>query len=94
MASELLPLREKALSLVRELLGENASERDVLYCETCLISMCIHPLIMQRFHVRSNAVKMPPIIDDVDAFSDHVVKFALAGIDAVRRASCQDTTSR
>jgi AcrR family transcriptional regulator len=88
--AEIVPLREQTLTLMRELLGPQASDRQVMYCEMCLISMCIHPLLIQRLRQRSNADGAPPLIDDLEAFIDHVMAFALAGIAAVKGAAWPD----
>jgi hypothetical protein len=52
--------------------------------------MCIHPLLIQRLRQRSNADGAPPLIDDHEAFIDHVMAFALAGIAAVKGAAWPD----
>jgi AcrR family transcriptional regulator len=83
MDSELIPMREKTLSLVRELLGPQATEQQVVFCEISIISMCIHPMIMQRIGKRNKDKNLPPLIEDIKAFADHVVTFALAGMEAV-----------
>ena len=84
MKVELIPMRQQTLALVRELLGPQASEQQVQYCEISIISMCVHPLIMQRIAKRANDQELPAMIDDITAFADHVVRFALAGIKAIR----------
>ncbi len=83
MKSELIPMREKTLAVVRELLGPEATEQQVAYCETCVISMCIHPMLIHRIRQRTNNIALPLVIDDSKAFADHVVTFALAGIGAI-----------
>lgn len=85
MKSELIPMRQQTLALVRELLGPEAAEEQVHYCETSIISMCVHPMVMQRIAKRTSNKDMPAMIEDITAFADHVVMFALAGIDAIRR---------
>lgn len=85
MKAELIPMRQQTLALVRELLGPDATEQQVHYCEISIISMCVHPMVMQRVAKRTRDKEMPAIIEDVKAFADHVVMFALAGIDAIRR---------
>ncbi len=85
MKTELIPMRQQTLALVRELLGPDATEQQVHYCEISIISMCVHPMVMQRVAKRTRDKEMPAIIEDVKAFADHVVMFALAGIDAIRR---------
>jgi AcrR family transcriptional regulator len=84
MKAEMIPLREKTLSLMRELLGPEVAGQQVVFCEMSIIGMCLHPILIQRAHRRSNDPGIPPAIDDFDAFVDHVVRFALAGIAAVR----------
>jgi AcrR family transcriptional regulator len=87
MRLELDPLRDKTLSVMRELLGPEATEQHVDFCETSIISMCVHPMIMRRVWARYGAENIGPTIafDDPGAFADHVVTFALAGIAAIRR---------
>lgn len=84
MRSEFVPLREKTLAVVRELLGPQATDRQVAYCETCIISMCLHPLLVHRVRKRAKKNDMPVVIDDLGAFAEHVTTFALAGLAAVR----------
>lgn len=84
MKTELIPMRQKTLSLVRELLGPDATEQQVQYCEISIISMCVHPMVMQRITKRTKDKEMPAIIEDIGVFADHVVTFALAGINAIR----------
>jgi hypothetical protein len=82
--AELIPMRQQTHTLVREMLGPDANEQQVHYCEISIISMCVHPLVMQRIAKRTKDKEMPAIIEDIRAFADHVVKFALAGINAIR----------
>ncbi|PTN34488.1 CerR family C-terminal domain-containing protein [Desulfonatronum sp. SC1] len=84
MKSALIPLREKTLTVVRELLGPEVDEQHVVHCEICILSMCLHPMLIQRIRQRTKKVGPPLVIDDLDAFADHVVLFALAGIQVVR----------
>jgi AcrR family transcriptional regulator len=84
MKTELIPMRQQTLALVRELLGPEATDQQVHYCEISIISMCVHPMVMQRIAKRTRDKEMPAIIEDIRAFADHVVKFALAGINAIR----------
>jgi len=83
--SELTPLREKTEALVRELLGPNASDTQVHFCEASIISMCLNPMMMTRVgHGVGNRGHGHPPIGDLEAFADYVVTFSLAGIAAVR----------
>jgi len=85
MKSELNPLREQTLSVMRELLGAEATEEQVVFCETCVLSMCIHPMLMQRARQRSNSGDIPFLILDLAAYSERVMDFALAGIGEIKR---------
>ena len=83
MESEVNPLRESTLALVRELLGPAVAERQVIFCEACIIGMCLHPMVIQKARMRAGGALLPLAIDDFEAFGDHLVQFALAGIAAV-----------
>lgn len=84
METELIPMRQQTLALVRALLGPDATEQQVHNCEISIISMCVHPMVMQRIAQRTKDKNMPAFIEDIEAFASHVVTFALAGIKAIR----------
>jgi len=91
MASELTPLRKKTEGLVRELLGPFALDIHVHFCEITIVSMCINPMLMKRVkHGIDDSKGLSRAMDDMDAFADHVVKFALAGITAIRTQAKKD----
>lgn len=93
MRSALLPLHEKTLAVVRELLGPEAEEQQVVCCEICILSMCLHPILIQRITQRTKKSQAPLLIDDLDTFTDHIILFALTGIQ-VLRDQLQKTGSR
>jgi AcrR family transcriptional regulator len=84
MKKELIPLRDRTVALVRELLGEGGSEQQVQFCEISIISMCINPMLMQRIRQRKGRGDGGPLEIDLREFANHVIKFALAGINAIR----------
>jgi len=84
MKTEIIPMRQQTLELVRELLGPSATEQQVHFCEISIISMCVHPMVMQRIAKRAGDKDLPTIIEDISAFADHVVTFSMAGIKAVK----------
>ena len=90
MQSELIPLRRKTLALMRELLGPEIPSQQVVFCELCIISLCIHPLTMQKIRRQTDG---PDIISDLEAFTDHVLTFALAGIAAVKSGHSESATA-
>ncbi len=81
------PLRKDLLSLVRELLGHEATERDVQMCEMSIMGQCFNPVVMRRhrrdplFNEDRNGIHDI----DIETMADHVVRFSLAGIAEVRR---------
>jgi TetR/AcrR family transcriptional regulator, regulator of cefoperazone and chloramphenicol sensitivity len=72
---------------VMELLGPAASEQQVKFCEACIIGMCLHPMVIHKVRQRAGSAPLPFAIDDFEAFGDHLVQFALAGIAAVRNTA-------
>lgn len=89
MESELIPLRDKTVALLRELLGPEIPNRQVVFCEVCIISMCIHPVMMQKIRRQTDG---PDVIGDLEAFTDHVLTFALAGIAAIKSGRSEAAT--
>ncbi len=83
MESELIPLRRKTIALMHDLLGPEIPIQQVAFCETCIISMCIHPILMQKIRRETEG---PDIVNDLEAFTNHVLTFALAGIAAIKSA--------
>jgi len=74
--------------IIRELLGPDASDQQVRLCQMSIRSQCFGPLMRERRRKRSSPkLKMPPadpVMQDVEALADHVTRFSLAGIRAVR----------
>ena len=85
MREELRPLQERMEIMVHELLGPQVSDTGVRFCEISIISQCINPLVVRK-GVKGKRKRKdgPPGIDDIEAYADHVVRFSLAGIRAVR----------
>lgn len=85
MREEIRPLHQKMETLVRELLGPQASNMQVRFCTISIVSQCINPMVaMNKERERQKGEETPPGIDDIGAYSNHVVKFSLAGIRAIR----------
>jgi AcrR family transcriptional regulator len=85
MRVELQPMQERMEILVRELLGPRVSDMQVRFCEISIISQCINPMVVGKRHKERREDKdSPPGVDDIEAYSRHVVEFSLAGIRAVR----------
>ena len=94
MQQEIHPLQKKTQELVRELLGPHASDQDVRFCETSIISQCVNPMVVGKNRRTKQTGKGDPReIQDIGAYIDHVVKFSLAGIGAVRQSTDAKTGS-
>jgi hypothetical protein len=57
----------------------------VRFCAISIINQCINPMIAVKGRKEKREGKDgPPEIEDIEAYSKHVVKFSLAGIRAIR----------
>jgi TetR/AcrR family transcriptional regulator, regulator of cefoperazone and chloramphenicol sensitivity len=84
MQEELRPLQERIDILVRELLGPHVSDMKVRFCEISIVSQCINPIVVRKKLKKGEKEKdRPPGVDDIEAYSKHVVEFSLAGIRAI-----------
>jgi hypothetical protein len=74
--------------IVRELLGEQATEQHVRLCTMSIRAQCFGPLLRERRRKMSSRAAYPPspeaLVEDVDTLADHVTRFSLAGIREVR----------
>ena len=84
--SELIgPHRKRTQALVRELLGPEASDEDVLFCEISIINQCLsvnffkerRKFLLGRERMSKNAV---------ETLARHITTFSLGGIRAVRES--------
>lgn len=88
LSKEIHALHKRTEDLVWDLLGPHASEKDVQFCETSIISLCMNPMVAGRKLAGQGAKKaIAPIIKDIEAYIDHIVKFTLAGIGDVRKCA-------
>jgi AcrR family transcriptional regulator len=77
------PFRKRLISIIRELLGEQTDEQNVEFCVMSVIHQCM------GFGFRRG--KLPPLLRDlprnrlIDALTDHITSFSLAGIEAVKK---------
>ena len=92
MRESIQPRREQMGLIVRELLGETASDKQVELCQMSIIAQCLHTMIHRRHHQvlcegRSQPALPPfPFFDfSVEEITDHIVRFCLAGIGEMRR---------
>ncbi len=84
MHESIQPLREATVRLVRELMGEKASELQVELCHMSIISQCVGPFNRKRGW-RGVGKELTPCEEivrniDVEDFAEHVFQFSLAGM--------------
>ncbi len=93
MRTERIQLRGKFFTLMKELLGSGASEKQIIFCTMSVISMCLHTMMIQRVCKKTNDLSLPPEILNLEAFVEHVVKFSLAGIAAIKNESSAELSA-
>ncbi len=85
----LMAYRMRLLGILRELAGPEVSQEDVELCEISTVGPCLMMLHRPRF-------KAPPIpwlteANAADRLKEHVVRFTLAGVAAIREKAREDT---
>jgi TetR/AcrR family transcriptional regulator, regulator of cefoperazone and chloramphenicol sensitivity len=81
------PMKQGTRSIVRELLGAGASEQQIAFCEMSLMTQCFGPMLHLRHAKRASGVPRPPgppFEFGVEELADHITRFSLAGIRAIR----------
>ena len=82
------PIRLEMGFIVRELLGDKASEQQVELCQMSIMAQCLHTMIHLRHQKMLANGNSPPSFShfnfDVDEITDHIVRFSLAGIQRLR----------
>lgn len=90
LEKEIDPQRRQMLALIRECLGPEASDEQLIFCHASIIGQCFHLLKMKHLQ---NSTRIPfklPGLEDSTLFADHVVRFSLAGIRDLRAQLNQD----
>ena len=83
------PLHRGLMDLVREYLGKEASERQVLLAALSINAQCHDPLLHEREcrDLPVNERPPGPTITEIglETAADHVLRFSLAGLEAMRK---------
>ena len=82
------PIRRDLESLIKEILGEEASEEQVRFCSMNITALCFGPLLHIRHSKKMADVPRPkdfPTELDVEKFANHTTDFILNGIYGIRR---------
>ena len=78
----LKPLRDQTRQLLQELLGSEPDTRMLDFCEMTVIGPCL----MAQLTLKHRCSPGTPVFrqTDIEAFADHCVRFAVAGLNALR----------
>ena len=90
MRDMLLPLQKRMQDSIRELLGQQASDMQIQFCEISIISQCINPMVLRM----GDDTNMPTEIKNLKAYANHVVRFSLAGIHKIQEQYRKKTFSK
>ncbi len=81
---ELHPLHERMERVVREILGKDVSAGEVRFAVMSIVSQCIDPIGMRDPHSVESPGKPALIGRDIDRFAEHIYRFSLGGLLAMR----------
>jgi AcrR family transcriptional regulator len=86
VSEAIAPLHEFLGKLVREIIGKNVAETELRRCVHSIVGQCLfyrhsHP-VLQRLHP-----KLRYDHKEIEAISEHIAEFSLAGIRHLERAS-------
>ena len=84
LEKEINPQRLQMLALLKECLGQAATEQRIQYCHTSIMGQCFQLLRLKHMQSARNFPHYPGDLSDSKAFAEHVVQFSLAGIQAIR----------
>ena len=89
MQESIEPIRRGLFVLMRELLGEKASDLQVQLCQMSIRAQCFDLIIREQRRKKSPEGKKltgPPFPDvDVAVLADHILRFSLAGFREIHR---------
>ena len=89
MQESIEPIRRGLFALMRELLGEKATDLQVQLCQMSIRAQCFDLIIREQHRKQSLEGKKlsgPPFLNvDVAVLADHILRFSLAGIREMRR---------
>jgi AcrR family transcriptional regulator len=77
--------REHILRILRELLGPQASQRDVQWCEMSVIGQCFMAAPGPGHEDKGPRAIFGLDATEIDRLADHIMTFSLAGIEAILR---------
>lgn len=86
MKEEMMPLRRRIMTLIREILEPSKSEATVRFCTVSILGQCIMPAFINMAEkMKIDKEDSSLRIDDIEAYAHHVITFSLAGMVAIGR---------
>jgi AcrR family transcriptional regulator len=84
MEQEINPERLAMIALITELLGENATQKQIQFCHASIMGQCFHLLKVKHLKVSDATRSYMMDLKDAALYAEHIVAFSLAGIKAIR----------
>jgi len=87
LEQEIHPQRIQMINLIKLCLDADANDPLVQYCHASIMGQCFQLLRLKHIQHSRPQFESSFDLNDVDAFADHVIRFSLAGIRALRKPS-------
>lgn len=87
MEQEINPEREALNTLLRELLGSEATEKQIQFCHASIVGQCFHLLKVKQLRLSHETQRYVLDMNDAAGYAEHVIQFTLAGIKAIHEAN-------
>lgn len=84
LEKEINPQRLQMLDLLKECLGQSATEQQIQYCHTSIMGQCFQLLRLKHMQSAPLILRHSRDLSDIKAYAEHVVQFSLAGIQSIR----------
>jgi AcrR family transcriptional regulator len=81
------PIEEDFISLLAELLGSGATERQIRFCHMSIMGQCFGPMLHLRHKETEHALPPPKdmrINFGIEELADHITRFCLVGMNGIR----------
>ena len=83
MEQEINPERLAMIELIAQLLGENATQKQIQFCHASIIGQCSHLLQIKNLKMSDATRSYMMDVKNATLYADHVLAFSLAGIRAI-----------
>ncbi|MBN2588816.1 MAG: CerR family C-terminal domain-containing protein [Sedimentisphaerales bacterium] len=93
--SSLKTLNDGFKTIVAELLGKDANEKQILFCHMNIVNMCfgfVHYIHLSRLPIDDQNDMNDVVEIDVKDFADYVLIFSMAGINSIRKENRNSST--